>query len=386
MLFRLHASAVVPFFSSECLTARFLPCWDERDVFLFGYGAFLGAITSTYVLRSNAFVLRFPSLQRGRVLQLKAGLLACLLRAFFLTSVALFIYPFISINIHLLLKFDAPVSVPFTAGHNAISGWNTGWELLKPVAGVWSSALWKELFLAGFFLCFFWQFSIKLVQVTFTQELTFAKTYGRGAVVGAIVEGMCQEADPLLRHLSFLELARVAEYSGGERAHVFLDHSGQTWRLIAHAQCLPVIDAFSNSVQQSIEMEKMEAKGKRKWWARPWLSTRQSPVPRSLSPSLIIWSIEALAQLVRYSRTEDEFGVVQIADGVQNVLLSFLGCLLAIEQLNTLQSLPFYYNIITIALHRGIYLIVTTFYEHLSELRFPPPYARRLQSFVQFRD
>lgn len=37
-------------------------------------------------------------------------------------------------------------------------------------------------------------------------------------------------------------------------------------------------------------------------------------------------------------------------------------------------------------LHGAIYEIVTTFYEHLSEFKFPPKYASKLQGFVDFKE
>ncbi len=37
------------------------------------------------------------------------------------------------------------------------------------------------------------------------------------------------------------------------------------------------------------------------------------------------------------------------------------------------------------AVENGVYQVVTAFYDHLPALKFPPAYARKLQSFADFQ-
>jgi hypothetical protein len=39
----------------------------------------------------------------------------------------------------------------------------------------------------------------------------------------------------------------------------------------------------------------------------------------------------------------------------------------------------------TTAVENGVYQVVTAFYDHLPALKFPPAYARKLQSFADFQ-
>jgi len=74
-----------------------------------------------------------------------------------------------------------------------------------------------------------------------------------------------------------------------------------------------------------------------------------------------------------------------------------LGCLLAIEeiiqnppkqnQLNIGYQVIFPKpNALALVLKNAIYTIVTNFYEYLSQFSFPPKYAYKLQSFVDFKE
>jgi len=108
--------------------------------------------------------------------------------------------------------------------------------------------------------------------------------------------------------------------------------------------------------------------------------------------------------------------VVQSSEGLQGILSSLLACLLAVERycarplplpaslphldahqlvaphphavatgmVQTHPSLDNHHLISMVVLHTGIYLLISTFYEDISSLSFPPKYAALLQSFVHF--
>lgn len=112
-----------------------------------------------------------------------------------------------------------------------------------------------------------------------------------------------------------------------------------------------------------------------------------------------IWAIQSLSRLTCISFKEDKYGIVQMNESLPIVFRSLLSCLFAIEmyvqQISTvgisnvglegyklLDKRP---QAISTVLNTCIYELVITFYSSLQEFTFPPKYALRLQSFVEFK-
>lgn len=118
--------------------------------------------------------------------------------------------------------------------------------------------------------------------------------------------------------------------------------------------------------------------------------------------------------MVAASRTEDRYGVVQRSNGVQRTLHSLLALDLALEAYCalplTLPSPPSTSSVlrphphavisgnlsvnegtvvtilnVLVAIEGAVYQVETVFFEHLATSRFPPAYARKLQSFANFQ-
>jgi len=106
---------------------------------------------------------------------------------------------------------------------------------------------------------------------------------------------------------------------------------------------------------------------------------------------------------VARSKAEDKtIGIVQHCDSVPAVLNCFLGCSDALNKyIQSTESLPpeyeskvieghllcrpQAYGLVT-ALNEAIFLIVTTFYDHLSFYSFPDQYAPLLNRFINFAE
>lgn len=145
-------------------------------------------------------------------------------------------------------------------------------------------------------------------------------------------------------------------------------------------------------------------------------------------PSPVTWigiPTTALAGLVAASREEDRYGVVQRSDGVRRTLYSLIALDLALEAYCALplplpksplassttygRVRPHPHAITTgrtslfiqasregrwafliaflhdAGVESAVYQVVTAFYDHLATFKFPPAYARKLQSFADFQ-
>eukprot|EP00007_Cunea_sp_BSH-02190019_P007294 CAMPEP_0174246744 /NCGR_PEP_ID=MMETSP0417-20130205/42225_1 /TAXON_ID=242541 /ORGANISM="Mayorella sp, Strain BSH-02190019" /LENGTH=816 /DNA_ID=CAMNT_0015326597 /DNA_START=175 /DNA_END=2625 /DNA_ORIENTATION=- len=147
------------------------------------------------------------------------------------------------------------------------------------------------------------------------------------------------------------------------------------------------------------------------WWYKPNLI-----LGGELPPSLFsecrttLWAIQALGSFISHSSAEDRLGVVQSFDSVTKALYSCVGCLLAVEEyareipakaprsstglplLSTMWPVPGGHQVcrpelfaLASELNTALYRIVVAFYEDLDTLRFPPTYARCLQSIIDFQ-
>ncbi|ORX90052.1 hypothetical protein K493DRAFT_62945, partial [Basidiobolus meristosporus CBS 931.73] len=139
----------------------------------------------------------------------------------------------------------------------------------------------------------------------------------------------------------------------------------------------------------------------KRWkWGQALLVQTEEEQAKALFDSiqLQIWAIQALSRFTATSLTEDLYGTVQ--RDIPRILECLLACLITIETF--IQAPPIHSNpgkardthqrlqrqsfAVVNALQTSIYEITTTFYENLSGYKFPPKYALRLQSFMDFKE
>ncbi|KAK9766204.1 Nuclear pore complex subunit [Basidiobolus ranarum] len=140
----------------------------------------------------------------------------------------------------------------------------------------------------------------------------------------------------------------------------------------------------------------------KRWkWGQMLLVQTEEEQAKALFDSiqLQIWAIQSLSRFTASSLTEDLYGTVQ--RDIPKILECLLACLITVE--TYIQSPPMQSNsgikardmhqslqrqsfAVINVLQTSIYEITTAFYENLSGYKFPPKYAVRLQSFMDFRE
>ncbi|KAL6079684.1 Nuclear pore complex subunit [Balamuthia mandrillaris] len=389
-------------------------CLDTNYLFVLGCGLFLGVWNAIATLRQEQHLLSFPSLQRGRVFQLKSRVGGALQHSL---KQAIWALPSFYL-LHFLFEVLQEGSASFLDNSTAAAHLNL--------------SLMVQLFFAATLLSLCWRLSCNVVEIILTQWLCFdplrsalATNAPPGKSEHRLGQGLLDQTDPLMRHLAFLDLSMLASHSTRRRANIFEDDTARTWQAIMHI-CCSHIDAFSLEVMQVIQTVKAlreeENIAKRKGEVASSVISRSKAGPglfKSLRQrlfqlndqqrtqqlfaeyNLLLWSIKALSQMVCKSRAEDRYGVVQTSEGVLISLQSLVACLLAVEEyVEQPCDVPFSssspleghrlvrpqpHAVIT-ATQDAIYGIVTAFYEHLASLKLPPRYSQKLQHFVEFEE
>lgn len=382
-------------------------------------GVVLGAVSALQFLDKGLHVLSFPSLQRGRIFQLKSQSLPSLVNSLAVGLVAPLCYFLLFVASYLSSSSSAS---PTTGAHSL--------PQLLPL----SFRVLLHVYATAVVVVFTQRMVLALMHIVHTQWVSFE---GRGGGVGAegdvVVPALEEEikvsttpgeewkeykagATSLMGALALMELSGLVRTSPRRRARIFADHTGGAWESVL-AHTIGLIDSMTQrllSATQEVKDERKYSKNGKQgvsaalsaaWnsFCRRFLIHPPARKTEALLAdySLTIWSIQALAGLVAASREEDRFGVVQRSDGVRRTLHSLLALDLALEAYCAL-PLPLpkppasttltsqgvtrpHPHAITVAVENGVYQVVTAFYDHLPALKFPPAYARKLQSFADFQ-
>jgi len=363
-------------------------------------------------------ILSFPSLQRGRIFQLKSSAVPSFLHALRLG----FIAPVSYISLFFLTSFSrSPSSFFPSPSAPAPLPVSLSWTVLA------STLL--DVYIAAVVAIFTQMLVLSLMHIILTQRTTFEGRTGAGGVEGdAIISALEEEIKvgtkpgaewkdykpgeaSLMGALALIEFSSLVGTSPRRRA-IFADHTGKLWESVL-AHMIGPIDAMTQRLLAATSAAKDERKYGKSARNQAWsvaLSTLSNSFcqhflthpPERQTESLlvdyrfVIWSIQVLAGMVAASRTEDRYGVVQRSNGVQRTLHSLLALDLALEAYCalplTLPSPPSTSSVlrphphaVISAIEGAVYQVETVFFEHLATSRFPPAYARKLQSFANFQ-
>ncbi|KAI9265005.1 nucleoporin protein Ndc1-Nup, partial [Phascolomyces articulosus] len=97
---------------------------------------------------------------------------------------------------------------------------------------------------------------------------------------------------------------------------------------------------------------------------------------------ILLWSTQSLGSLTAASFNEDPFGLVQ--RDISKVLDTLIASVMDIERL--IRSPPSAYKKLPLGLREAIYQIVTAFRGYTDEIRVSAKYAKKWESFVEFRE
>jgi len=346
------------------------------------------------MLRKERYVLPFPSIQKGRVHRLKATIGGIVGGSSFMASILLPL-AYSAYFVFRLLFFRT-----ISDNKQSWDMWMTN-SLLGSLPSQYKNIhLAVQLWLVSLFALICWELSYHILVIIHTERLNFGGK-SESEANSRLREGLMQK-NAWMKYLAFLDLHTLSSFSRQRRIAIFADHTGESWRMLAN-QCCTVIDSCTARVEAaSAQFESTRSKGSKTGWlglrsvfAPSYLQQNQALFP---DYQLLLWSVIGISKLCASSREEDRYGVVQSSEGLQGVLSSLLACLIAVEKYTSLPiqlplALPHLDSHQVVApqphalaavLHNGVYILVTTFYEEISALSFPPKFSSVLQAFVNF--
>jgi hypothetical protein len=186
--------------------------------------------------------------------------------------------------------------------------------------------------------------------------------------------------NPLIRYYAYQNLSHAAQYSAERRQLMYgaaaFDSRGAEgiWRGVFLRCCTP-LEALLKPLRSAAE--------------------RPADLVLALEHLQVqLWSLKAISWLIKCSKSEDQYGIVQSTNAIQAALVLLLELHGAVEDVVQLATRSFeggyYERPPLLALHSGInlsiYEITTTFFESMSYFKFPEHLISRLYTFLQFNE
>eukprot|EP01095_Lingulamoeba_sp_RSL-Kostka_P016834 TRINITY_DN8418_c0_g1_i1.p1 TRINITY_DN8418_c0_g1~~TRINITY_DN8418_c0_g1_i1.p1 ORF type:complete len:544 (+),score=59.76 TRINITY_DN8418_c0_g1_i1:40-1671(+) len=383
-------------------------CLNELMFLVVVYSLVISIVMSWYFIFEKNYILSFPMIQQERIWRLKARIPILITKALKYSTICIILTYLIY---YLIGQFFSQLFIYFCHFFTT-----TNIYVYPNLYNNFEGLGIGHLFYSSLLSVFSWLFSIHLLQINYTQYISFDLDNKRYRFY-YLLEALTKNDE--IKYLAYLDLWKLSNFSTPRRYAIFSDDSGDTWNDIftncinninqltynltkaAQKQMddLSFVDGNKNKLKKSF-ISKLKSFVSMKKYDNAWEYADPGTYRTELlfkQYQVVIWSIKILSNLI-VAKDEDTYGLVQNSNGIFKGLGSFIDLLTAIEnyknadisfppsKFDGFQLLdPQIYSVI-LALKTGIYKIVTTFYSELDQISIPPAYEKKLEAFINFRE